>query len=76
MPQNTILEDDVLTPQIFNERTFGWDGSFPGTWPANAWFIKTGASAGLYQNQGSEGTPSWVLIIDGIDVGLIIALGS
>ena len=74
MAQNTIIGDEAISPTILNERTFGWDTSFPSTWPVGGFFIRTDIN-NMYRNTGSEGTPAWTLEIESHDVGLIFALG-
>lgn len=58
MAQTAKFDDTALTDTILNERTFGWDTAFPSTYPANGWFIRTDTNV-LYQNTGTEGTPTW-----------------
>lgn len=74
MVQNTIISDEAISALIMNERSFGWDTSFPATWPVNGWFLRTDEDT-LYQNTGTEGSPIFTARIATSDVGLIFALG-
>lgn len=56
MAQTAVIGDESITPVIMNERTTGWDTSFPGTFAANGWFWRTDTNI-WYQNTGTEGTP-------------------
>ena len=74
MAQTTAIGDQAITPTLLNERTIGWDTSFPSTYPANGWFYRTDLS-NLYQNTGSEGTPTWTLRAESVNAGLVFAIG-
>lgn len=74
MPVNTLIEDEAITDTLLNERSIGWGTSFPSSWYAGSFFIRTDESK-LYQNTGTTGSPTWSMVIGGADVGMIFALG-
>jgi hypothetical protein len=54
---NTVLSDGNL-----NQTTYGQGTSFPSTWSTSRLFWRTDLKQ-LYQNTGTEATPSWELLI-------------
>lgn len=74
MAIETIIEDEAITDTLLNQRTVGWGNSFPSEWYAEAFFIRKDLGE-LYQNTGTQSTPSWTKIIGGSDSALIFVLG-
>lgn len=74
MAQNTIIGDEAFDTTLMGERTFGWGTSFPSTWHANGFFLRTDTNV-FYQNTGTEGSPTWTQVFQQVDLGLILALG-
>lgn len=74
MAIDTMIEDEALTDTLLNQRTIGWGTSFPSSWYAGSFFIRTDESK-LYQNTGTTNSPSWTSILGGADFGLIFAFG-
>jgi len=73
MAQTLKFDDTNLDDVILNERTFGWDTSFPATWPVNGWFFRTDSNS-MFQNTGTEPSPVFTLRWETVEPGLILAL--
>lgn len=74
MAQNTVIGDEAFDTTLLGERTFGWDTSFPSTWHANGFFLRTDLVK-LYQNTGTEGTPSWTEVLAGTNLVWALIFG-
>jgi hypothetical protein len=74
MVVDTLIFDEPLTDDLLNQRTIGWGTSFPSSWYAGSFFIRTDESK-LYQNTGTENSPTWNSVIGGADTALIFVLG-
>jgi len=73
MAQTAKIQNQAISDLILNERTFGWDTSFPSTFPANGFFIRTDTNT-AYQNTGTEGTPVFTKRWETVNAGLVFAL--
>lgn len=66
MAQNDLIGDEVLGTVLLGERTFGWgtEAQKPASnFHANGWYLATD-SGRIYQNTGSEATPTWTQRIE------------
>lgn len=61
-PVDASWNNNVLSDGNLNQTTYGQGTSFPSTWSTSRLFWRTDLKQ-LYQNTGTEGTPSWELLI-------------
>ena len=77
MAQTDLIGDEAFGTVLLGERTFGW-GTIAqrptSNFHANGWYLATDEGV-IYQNLGTEATPSWTAMVSGSNTGLILALG-
>ena len=74
MAETTLFADTGITDTILNLRMPGWGSAFPGSWTVDGFFFRIDQNR-MYQNQGTFGTPSWILMWETVGPGIIFALG-
>lgn len=77
MAQTDLIGDEALNTVLLGERTLGW-GTLAqrptSNFHLNGWYLATDTGQ-IFQNTGSEATPSWTATVEGSNTGLILALG-
>ena len=77
MAQTDLIGDEAFDTTLLGERTFGW-GTFAqrpsSNFHANGFYIATDTGV-IYQNTGSEATPSWTEVLQAGNLLWVLALG-